>query len=432
MATEVIIDAMPFDAQEIIDPQTQEVAYDRVSVAADFARWMKTYFSNGILVDSSSALGNQFSIAASGLALTVQPGSAVINGRTGWMTNSATLTVASGGSSDRYDRVVLELNIPDDRQMSVKVVTGTTSLPPLVRTDDVYQLCLATIKVAAGSATVIVTDTRADESLCGISKIKYVSNTASNIGISETTREAYGLSAANANTDKALQKAIDGSLIVKSFNGEKGDIDFLGERIKSMVEVSENAIYGDASQAGFAGLSATINITLGDTTARRVRLYVAPYSDSGWGFFPTGIVVNNLLSDSIFKGTLIDLYKYENGDVDAEVVAPFYDSNFDTSHMPLLWRRFIRKVYNATDPDASEKYLCNASSTGMDFGCLAFTDAAQDLRQRHASPSNGTLTLYFMDWDSSGNIQLKLTAYSPSVSFGFWTAYRIRACVLGD
>jgi len=418
MATEVIIDAMPFDAQEIIDPQTQEVSYDRVSVAADFARWMKTYFSNGILVDSSAVLGTQFQVTSSGLTITVQPGSGVINGRTGWMTNSASLTVASGGSTDRYDRVVLELNIPDDRQMSVKVVTGTTSAPALIRTDDVYQLSLAVVKVAARSASAVVTDTRADDSVCGISKIKYVSNTAGNIGVSETTRVAYGLSSEEANTDKALQKAISGDLSVKSFNGHKGEVDYLENRIKSYASVSENRVYSNLTGHNFF----PITIQTGDANAKHIRLYIsASHRKSGFkGLFPDGMLGNYVTTDDAFRGAIIDLFKYEDDSVGADVLAPFFGSNVDSTSIAVLWKKYIRDVSN-------EEHLLVASNGGADFGVGALVDNVDDLVRRASSSAHASLN--FVSWDSQGNIELSIYTEAAG-THSVVTNYTITAAVM--
>ena len=55
MATEVIIDAMPFDSREVTDPETGDVYYDRIHSAEDFAQWLSTFFGNGIVVAGSNS-----------------------------------------------------------------------------------------------------------------------------------------------------------------------------------------------------------------------------------------------------------------------------------------------------------------------------------------------------------------------------------------
>lgn len=233
MTTEVIIDAMPFDSREVTDPETGDVYYDRIHSAEDFAQWLSTFFGNGIVVAGSQAISSELRVTSSGLVVTVEPGAIVINGRTGWVSTNLSLDISAGGQTGRWDRVVAELNIPNDRQISIKVVQGTNSAPPsLVRTGNVYQLSLAKLRIEAGSASAVVTDERSDLELCGPSNVLVgvqipeapTGDEAANIAISDALAQAYGLTNPNKNVEKALDKLKNSISVVVSVNGRTGEV----------------------------------------------------------------------------------------------------------------------------------------------------------------------------------------------------------------
>lgn len=222
MASEVILKALPFDSREVINQETGEKEYDRVAYSADLANWMKTYFSNGVLVPNGGTISTELQVTASGLTVTVNPGAICINGRTAWVDEATQLTVNMGGSSVRYDRIVAELNLPEDRQIALKVVEGTTNPPSLVRTGDVYQMSLAQVRVNANAAVIAsVIDERQDESVCGISNVMVgvkipAGDSAENIGVSDEVAGIYDLTGNNKNVEKALI-AIPDTLATSSY-----------------------------------------------------------------------------------------------------------------------------------------------------------------------------------------------------------------------
>lgn len=222
MASEVILKALPFDSREVINQETGEKEYDRVAYSADLANWMKTYFSNGVLVPNGGTISTELQVTASGLTVTVNPGAICINGRTAWVDEATQLTVNMGGSSVRYDRIVAELNLPEDRQIALKVVEGTTNPPSLVRTGDVYQMSLAQVRVNANAAVIAsVIDERQDESVCGISNVMVgvkipSGDSAENIGVSDEVAGIYRLTGNNKNVEKALI-AIPDTLATSSY-----------------------------------------------------------------------------------------------------------------------------------------------------------------------------------------------------------------------
>lgn len=103
-------------------------------------------------------------------SITVGAGRAFINGYQAILDGADTFvasTLANG-----YYRVILRLDLNVDvRAFSLLLVQGTTSAyPALVRTGNIYDLCLANVVINTGVPT--VTDTRSDTSLCGIAVIR--------------------------------------------------------------------------------------------------------------------------------------------------------------------------------------------------------------------------------------------------------------------
>lgn len=143
--------------------------YDRTYNADDYCDNLAVVISNGVLRSTNDDL----KVTASGLNLTVNQGRAWIKGH--YFNNTSTyslpaVTLPTGGS--RIDRVVLRFNNTiENRNISIQYITGTAATSPvapdLTRTDDIYDLCLAEITVAAGASSVSVNDTRSNANLCG-------------------------------------------------------------------------------------------------------------------------------------------------------------------------------------------------------------------------------------------------------------------------
>ena len=154
-----------------------------------------TYPENGITYDADDASGylatrqsgvysaeEDFAVSISGeLSLTVSAGQAWVRpsrfkGRSIIMEQPTTLTLtAADPVRTRIDRVVLRYDAAA-RQTRLQVLEGTPdsaspTAPAITRTALVYDLCLAEITRPAGSTAITaadVTDTRADEDICGI------------------------------------------------------------------------------------------------------------------------------------------------------------------------------------------------------------------------------------------------------------------------
>lgn len=146
-------------------------AYDRVYNAEDFASYLDLLVGNGVFPNPSTNLQVR---ASSGMNVAVGAGSGWINGHKMVNTTDLVLSVAASDVlMDRIDSVVFYVDY-DERQMGIAVKTGTIAAnpvaPDLVRTDDRYEMQLATIQVSkqvTAITSAMITDTRMNSDVCG-------------------------------------------------------------------------------------------------------------------------------------------------------------------------------------------------------------------------------------------------------------------------
>ncbi len=121
-------------------------------------------FDDGLIVSASS-----------GMTVKVAEGAAIINGFIYYNDTPMDLVIPTADATlPRIDSIILRWNIPN-RTMNLMVVSGSAqsnpSAPALVRDGTYYDIQIATIRVNAGVASITtadITDTRPDESVCGI------------------------------------------------------------------------------------------------------------------------------------------------------------------------------------------------------------------------------------------------------------------------
>ena len=146
--------------------------YDRAYASKDFANFFADLVKSGVLLTSST---NLQVIASSGMTVLLNPGVAFLKGQRYYNDVAKPINVPTAdGSLDRIDRIVVRLNYPE-RKISTELIAGIPSSnpqsPSLTRTEDVYDLCLAEIKVSRGSTAITqanITDTRLDTNICGV------------------------------------------------------------------------------------------------------------------------------------------------------------------------------------------------------------------------------------------------------------------------
>lgn len=155
------------------DAQGVEGSYDRTYSSADLAAYFASFVGNGVYANPANQL--KVSAATGKMAVSVNPGKAWINGYYYELSDSAKeLTIATGDANNpRIDLLVCSLNL-SNRLIELKVIQGAASANPQAptysREDEVYDLVLAKVAVAAGAvelSTEDITDTRPDNELCG-------------------------------------------------------------------------------------------------------------------------------------------------------------------------------------------------------------------------------------------------------------------------
>lgn len=143
---------------------------DRVYDADSFSLWLEHFFTTGVFTGELEVTAD-----GSSMDIAVATGYANIAGKVGMFESAQSFTLDTADASyGRIDNVVVECNY-SDREITVKVVTGTPASSPVAptptRDDSAYQLVIAQITVAAGAVTISqsdITDTRTDSDLCGV------------------------------------------------------------------------------------------------------------------------------------------------------------------------------------------------------------------------------------------------------------------------
>lgn len=143
--------------------------YDRKYNANDYSDNLAVVMSNGVL----RSVADDLKVTASGMVATVNAGRAWIEGH--YYYNDSQLSfpaVTAPVGGNRYDRVMLRLNKSINvRNVSLVYVQGTAAASPTkpapTRTTEIYDLVLADIYVATNATSVVVTDTRSDNTICG-------------------------------------------------------------------------------------------------------------------------------------------------------------------------------------------------------------------------------------------------------------------------
>lgn len=147
--------------------------YDRIYLAASFAKYFASFIGNGIFGGKSDELMVRQKSTAS-MSVNVLSGQGWINGY--WYENNSELSLAidvADGVLNRIDLIVLRWD-GINRNIRLYVKKGTpavnASAPALQRNADYYELKLAEIYIRAGTTSITqanITDTRLNSSVCG-------------------------------------------------------------------------------------------------------------------------------------------------------------------------------------------------------------------------------------------------------------------------
>lgn len=148
--------------------------YDREYLAKHFAKYFSLFIANGVFPNPSDGL-QVFENTTADMNVLMHPGYGWINGY--WYGLDGNLTLAiepADGVLNRIDSIMVRWD-QEKRQIYAKVVRGTPASQPtapnVTRNADFYDLCVAQIRVDAGTTKIMqsmITDTRMNSSLCGI------------------------------------------------------------------------------------------------------------------------------------------------------------------------------------------------------------------------------------------------------------------------
>lgn len=153
----------------------QNGADDRVYTAEDIRKPYDVIYSDGILPASDGTAGDTLKVVATvGMGIAVGVGNAKLGGA--WFENWAaySITLDTGSSNDRYDAVIIRNDDSDDVREPTIYIKSLSAIPTvndLTRNDDVYEICVAYIRVpafATGITTENIVDTREDGNLCNV------------------------------------------------------------------------------------------------------------------------------------------------------------------------------------------------------------------------------------------------------------------------
>lgn len=148
---------------------------DRKYNADDMTKYFDKIVSDGVFHDQASALKVTSSLSE-GFTIDVHRGRGLIDCR--WIENDTIYTITLDPSDmllDRIDTVVMRLDLREsERKMEIAVVKGVPAVTPVphqrVKTADIKELILGYVRVNHNAITISdsdITDTRADESVCG-------------------------------------------------------------------------------------------------------------------------------------------------------------------------------------------------------------------------------------------------------------------------
>lgn len=152
------------------------VEEDRSYTADQFASYFRQFLTDGIKNGGT----NLQVTTATGMNVTVDYGTALIQGYAYWLENDGsgkkTLAVPAAEGQPRIDRVVVRLDLSTAvRTAAVAILKGTAATnpypPDLTRSSNVYELSLAQIHVPAGAAYISsasIADERYNSNVCGL------------------------------------------------------------------------------------------------------------------------------------------------------------------------------------------------------------------------------------------------------------------------
>ncbi|HPS80256.1 MAG TPA: hypothetical protein PLP25_00170 [Candidatus Limiplasma sp.] len=282
----------PFDSTVTEDTEGNPI-YSRTYSANVLARILQKYFRNGVFNDVSTGLQV---VQSTGMAVTVKPGDALINGRHFYEESERGMMIAAANASlDRIDTIVCRLNLGVSAlSIDLYVLTGTPAASPtapeLTRNASVYELGLANVLIVKNTTSIPqarITDTRLDSDRCGV--------VASIVGDTDTS--AYY---AQIQDDLAAFKSTEQAAFIAWFENVQNILDenAAGNLLNLINQVSGARQLLTYTNPADLGLTVTTSTTMEQVLA-------AMPNGSQLMFTPSSSTTSNLTPSTSRDGTLL-------------------------------------------------------------------------------------------------------------------------------
>ena len=147
---------------------------DRVYTAEDLRKPYTSIYSRGLKPEADGTAGEKLKvIATGGMKISVAAGEANLGA---WFENESAfnITLDNSTGADRYDCVIIRNDDTDNVRMPsiyIKSLTRVPTIDDLTRTDKIYEICVAYVKVPALATEITqenITDTREHGQLCNV------------------------------------------------------------------------------------------------------------------------------------------------------------------------------------------------------------------------------------------------------------------------
>ena len=147
---------------------------DRAYTAEDLRKPYTSIYSRGLKPEADGTAGEKLKVTATGgMKISVAAGEANLGA---WFENESAfnITLDNSTGADRYDCVIIRNDDTDNVRMPsiyIKSLTRVPTIDDLTRTDKIYEICVAYVKVPALATEITqsnITDTRESGQLCNV------------------------------------------------------------------------------------------------------------------------------------------------------------------------------------------------------------------------------------------------------------------------
>lgn len=148
---------------------------DRVYTAEDIRKPYDTIYTDGVMPEPDGTAGNKLNVSVlGGMTISISAGNAKLGGAWFENTSAYNITLDAAAGVDRYDCVILRNDDSENvraAEIYIKSLATVPTVADLTRNEDIYEVCIAYIRVPAFATSLLATnvvDTRSDGLLCSV------------------------------------------------------------------------------------------------------------------------------------------------------------------------------------------------------------------------------------------------------------------------